>query len=232
MNPKSSVVSSSVNHNLAQLLAVSSMAIGVAATISAAPAQAVFINPTSLEFDGRTSSFYTKAKNGQDFSITFNPFAPKKANVTDATGDLDPLFATPGSYSLNSPVLNFDFISKSGTDRIYKLLNPLNFTFSNGVKISLASGALFSGSVNISGVTLSVDPNTAALFGIGTADTAANFFDFAFSDLKNVANAGTYGLIANTKKQEVPEPFSIIGTLIGGTAAFRLKKKLASSSKA
>lgn len=29
----------------------------------------------------------------------------------------------------------------------------------------------------------------------------------------------------------VPEPFTIIGTLIGGTAAFRLKKKIEDSSK-
>ena len=32
--------------------------------------------------------------------------------------------------------------------------------------------------------------------------------------------------------QEVPEPFTIIGTLIGGTAAFRMKKNLKSTNKA
>jgi hypothetical protein len=32
--------------------------------------------------------------------------------------------------------------------------------------------------------------------------------------------------------QSVPEPFSIIGTLVGGTAAFRIRKKLADANKA
>jgi hypothetical protein len=31
--------------------------------------------------------------------------------------------------------------------------------------------------------------------------------------------------------QNVPEPFSIIGTLVGGTAAFRIRKKLADANK-
>jgi hypothetical protein len=36
---------------------------------------------------------------------------------------------------------------------------------------------------------------------------------------------------SNFVAQEVPEPFTIIGTIIGGTAAFRMKKKLDSSTK-
>ncbi|WP_310421743.1 PEP-CTERM sorting domain-containing protein [Chamaesiphon sp. VAR_48_metabat_135_sub] len=36
---------------------------------------------------------------------------------------------------------------------------------------------------------------------------------------------------SNLTPQEVPEPFTIIGTLLGGTAAFRMKKKLNSSTK-
>jgi hypothetical protein len=36
--------------------------------------------------------------------------------------------------------------------------------------------------------------------------------------------------ISETSSTAVPEPFTVIGTLIGGTAAFRLKKKLKDSS--
>jgi hypothetical protein len=37
---------------------------------------------------------------------------------------------------------------------------------------------------------------------------------------------------ARSSATEVPEPFTIIGTLIGGTAAFRMRKKLSDSDKA
>jgi hypothetical protein len=36
----------------------------------------------------------------------------------------------------------------------------------------------------------------------------------------------------NDNTQNVPEPFSIIGTIVGGTAAFRIRKKLADANKA
>jgi hypothetical protein len=40
-----------------------------------------------------------------------------------------------------------------------------------------------------------------------------------------------FGNFTNTIKQSVPEPFTIVGTLIGGTAALRMRKKLADSAK-
>jgi hypothetical protein len=39
------------------------------------------------------------------------------------------------------------------------------------------------------------------------------------------------GAITTPPPAAVPEPFTIIGTLIGGTAAFRMKKKLKSTTK-
>jgi hypothetical protein len=67
--------------------------------------------------------------------------------------------------------------------------------------------------VTFSGIAKSVD------FG-GTAN------QIVFDDITiGSATAGGGG-------QEVPEPFTIIGTLIGGTAAFRMKKNLKSTNKA
>jgi hypothetical protein len=34
------------------------------------------------------------------------------------------------------------------------------------------------------------------------------------------------------QRQEVPEPFTIIGTLVGGSAALRMRKKLKSNTEA
>jgi hypothetical protein len=40
-----------------------------------------------------------------------------------------------------------------------------------------------------------------------------------------------FALLSSVSVQAVPEPFTIIGTLVGGTAAFRLRKKLKDTSK-
>jgi hypothetical protein len=66
--------------------------------------------------------------------------------------------------------------------------------------------------VTFSGIAKSVD------FG-GTAN------QIGFDDI-------TLGSAIAGGGQEVPEPFTIIGTLIGGTAAFRMKKNLKSTNKA
>jgi hypothetical protein len=66
--------------------------------------------------------------------------------------------------------------------------------------------------VTFSGIAKSVD------FG-GTAG------NIGFDDI-------TLGSASAGGGQEVPEPFTIIGTLIGGTAAFRMKKNLKSTNKA
>jgi hypothetical protein len=38
-------------------------------------------------------------------------------------------------------------------------------------------------------------------------------------------------LLSNGAATQVPEPFTIIGTIIGGTAALRMRKQLKSSKK-
>jgi hypothetical protein len=62
-------------------------------------------------------------------------------------------------------------------------------------------------------------PNTALV-------SFEDFSDFNYGDLSFSFTP------ARSSATEVPEPFTIIGTLIGGTAAFRMRKKLADSDKA
>jgi hypothetical protein len=67
--------------------------------------------------------------------------------------------------------------------------------------------------------SLEIKPNT-----IKSVPTAAAAVDFNRSN-------DLIALPAQVNPQEVPEPFTIIGTIIGGTAAFRMKKKLNSTTK-
>lgn len=75
---------------------------------------------------------------------------------------------------------------------------------------------------------LTTDPNqtfTRVTFG----NTAAGVDIFGFDNL----TVGTpLQVIGFNSAQSVPEPFTVIGSLIGGTAAFRMRKKLKSTNKA
>ncbi|WP_245894016.1 PEP-CTERM sorting domain-containing protein [Chamaesiphon polymorphus] len=77
-------------------------------------------------------------------------------------------------------------------------------------------------------------------FSIVTGPSAGsnNFYGFTgvTFDAIRVTAANSFATIDNIQfgtatAQSVPEPFSIIGTLVGGTAAFRLRKKLADANK-
>jgi hypothetical protein len=78
-------------------------------------------------------------------------------------------------------------------------------------------------------------------FSIGTDRVSTNNF-YGFTgitfDAIRVTAGGFNGIaiidniqFGTATAQSVPEPFSIIGTLVGGTAAFRLRKKLADAHK-
>ncbi|WP_310429805.1 choice-of-anchor L family PEP-CTERM protein [Chamaesiphon sp. VAR_48_metabat_135_sub] len=73
---------------------------------------------------------------------------------------------------------------------------------------------------------------TASLLGLtpGTHTMKIAIADIADSSLDSAVfiEAGTF---SSTDPTAVPEPFTVIGTLVGGTAAFRMKKKIADSSK-
>jgi hypothetical protein len=99
--------------------------------------------------------------------------------------------------------------------------NPLTieaFTGQNGTGTSLGSFA---------SVAFNFQTNNTYFMGL-LSDTA-NIGSVIFTDVSD-STGDTTGidniLIASTSTQQVPEPFTIIGTLIGGTAAFRMKKKL------
>ena len=89
---------------------------------------------------------------------------------------------------------------------------------------SASSQAPNAAGISISQLSYFLDPGTNYLVVTsGLRSTDVGNFSNSISGVGNVltANAAT----------TVPEPFTIIGTLIGGTAAVRLRKKLAKSNK-
>jgi hypothetical protein len=65
----------------------------------------------------------------------------------------------------------------------------------------------------------------------GISGTSAPIASFRLSGSYLIAASSANGFVGSTiptSPTTVPEPFTVIGTLIGGTAAFRLKKKLKS----
>jgi hypothetical protein len=78
--------------------------------------------------------------------------------------------------------------------------------------------------VSLSNLSLS------SLFGSGL--TSGTVLGFLVSDSNNNDNSGSFTVTGSIDSAaSVPEPFTIIGTLIGGTTALRMKKKLEADKK-
>jgi hypothetical protein len=82
------------------------------------------------------------------------------------------------------------------------------------------------GTVSTGGTSSLLLDNTAQFLGV-RSDTA-NISKIVYSS--SIANRGI-GINALSIAQTVPEPFTIFGTIIGGTAAWKMKKKLTSTTK-
>jgi hypothetical protein len=64
-----------------------------------------------------------------------------------------------------------------------------------------------------------------------TADSTSNVLSFLAVGTPNGAPPFSLLSSVSVTPASVPEPFTIIGTIVGGTAAFRLRKKLAKSTE-
>ena len=74
--------------------------------------------------------------------------------------------------------------------------------------------------------------------GADSTPLSLTSFNFAVdnldsSNLLNPSPDGSYSLVASVAPPTtaVPEPFTIIGTIVGGTAAIRTRKKLKAAAK-
>ncbi|WP_373546506.1 hypothetical protein [Chamaesiphon sp.] len=214
------------------IVAVSSLAMGIAASISAAPAQAITFNTGELDFGVFTSPFAANVNPvaGNNFNVTFNPSGT--ASIFNATDSFTPTF-TPGStIGSNSPTVNFSNISGS----TYRLNQALVFNFATATPTSFTLNQnstfteteIFNNSGVRVGAGLQLASSTGTFFTNGGNITNIPTFAFSFTDT-GIPTGGLF--VAQASATAVPEPFSIIGTIVGGTAAFRMRKKLANAAK-
>ncbi len=213
-----------------KIAAVSSATIGVAAFAQAAPAQAITFTTGELDFGVLTTPFASLVNPvpGNSFNVTFNPGGT--GTIIRADGSFSPTFTT-GSINSNTPTVNFSNIG--GT--MYRLNQDLvlNFAAATPTSFTLRQNStfmeteIFSNGLRV-GAGLQLSTSAGAFFSNDGNTTNIPTVAFSFTDT-GLPSGGLY--IAQTSPTAVPEPFTIIGTIIGGTAAFRLRKKLSSSAK-
>jgi hypothetical protein len=232
MNVNFTDLKSIKTNSLTNLLVAVSLALGVVAVMPTAPAHAVLLNG-SLDFSDGTLDFASQVDptDANDlFDVTFNPGSTAFINGVAGT-DFSPLFTSfTTSPLLSSSTGTFKFLSGNSALFNYTLQNDLAFNFTNGVTFSLGTGSVFQGqnfSGNIS-FDLSSYVNSFFLLNGGNQTFVSALPGFNFRDNLN-SGPGGYTISASTQK--VPEPFTVIGTIIGGTAAFRMRKRLASAAK-
>ena len=218
-------------NNITKAIAISGLAIGAAAMLPAAPAQAITFNSGDLNFGVFTSSFANDVNPvaGNSFNVTFNPSGT--ASIFSATGSFAPTFTTGSTIGSNSPTVSFSNIGGS----TYRLNQALVFNFAAATPTSFTlnqnstfteTEILNSDRVRV-GSGLQLASSTGTFFTNAGDITSIPTLAFSFTDT-GLPSGGLF--VAQASPTAVPEPFTVIGTIIGGTAAFRMRKKLASKN--
>ncbi len=149
---------------------------------------------------------------------------------TVSSGDID-LIGAGGPYDFYPT--NGKYIDLNGNNQgtITSTASPFNFTYGGTLSFLYgANGANRSATVSIGGTTLgTITASQSGVFSTQSYTIASG----TTGALKFTSNtSGNAGIILDsivlnsTDATSVPEPFTMIGTLVGGTAAIRLRKKL------
>lgn len=210
--------------NSKYLVAICGLAIGATTAISAAPASAVTFNTGELDFGVFTSPFATAVNPvpGNTVAVTFNPSGT--ASILNSTQSFTTSF-NPGTIGVTAPSsVSLAYVSPTS----YRLANDLVINFANNVGFTLRQNSTFAltPSTNngiLTGNSFQLANNAGSFFTSGADITNIPTLAFSFNDT-GLASGGLY--IAQASPTAVPEPFTIIGTLVGGTAALRMRKKL------
>lgn len=147
---------------------------------------------------------------------------------------------TIGTLS-QSNIINWNLLLNDGIDT-FNLLGPLSganskLLISGNSFSATATDLLFNFNSINSDVVLFQNPNTGSgknfwCIKIGTCGGPATGESVAitFGNLQNSSQSGLTSIATSAEAQAVPEPFTIIGTIIGGTTALRMRKKLKSTA--
>jgi hypothetical protein len=207
--------------NSKHLLAISGLAIGIATAISVAPAGAVALNTGGVTISDGTLDFYTSG-NPNSYTVTFNPGTGNvPAFSSGVSGLYVDFFPNPGQVFLTGN--STGTFNRVGTTETFSLASQLDFVFTNGVTLAFDPGSTFL-RVNNTNVGVGFASQNITGRAINGADSVL-FQSEAFT-FQDAATAGGGGYSFTVSPTVIPEPFTIIGTLVGGTAAFRMRKRL------
>ncbi|WP_310428133.1 hypothetical protein [Chamaesiphon sp. VAR_48_metabat_135_sub] len=222
-----------------QLIAISTVS-AAACLLSVGTAQAATI---VLDFEGvgdfaPVGNFYNGGA-GTNYGIDFS---------TTALGLVDSDNGGSGDFA-NEPSPNTIMFFDTGAAATMNVAAGFDTGFSffyttigNPGSVTVYDGLNGTGNI-LATLVLSATPST----GNGDPNGAFDVFASTGVTFSGIAKSVDFGGVANQigfdditlgsaiaggGGQEVPEPFTIVGTLIGGTAAFRMKKNLKSSNKA
>jgi hypothetical protein len=215
--------------NSFKIAAASSVAISAAAMIPAAPAQAISFTTGELDFGVFTSPFASGVNPvpGNFFDVTFNPGGV--TSIFTATGSFSPTFTSGTTIGSNSPTVRFT----NAGGNIYSLNQDLviNFSAATPTSFTLRQGSTFAQTSILNtlnglntGSGLQLATNAGSFFSNGGDISTVPTLSFSLTDT-GIPSGGLF--IAQATPTNVPEPFTVIGTIVGGTAAFRMRKKLA-----
>lgn len=213
----------SITNRLNKFTVISGLAIGAVVGLSAAPASAVTFTGGELDFGIFTTPFANQVKlvPGNTVDLTFNPSGTASI-LKPATGSFASVFTTPIVGVAPAPV-SLSYVNGNS----YKLNNNLVFAFANGVDFTLAQNSIFNAAItNSNSASLSLASNAGSFFTSGGDITNIPTFGLTVNDT-GLPSRGLY--VGSASPTAVPEPFTVIGTIIGGTAAFRIRKKLLAS---
>ncbi len=164
------------------------------------------------------------------------------ANNTVLTNQYSSLGVTfSGLYANNSYGVYPNIVTNAATNFEGGGLNIVNpFTISFAQSQSQAAFALATAPVTSTFEALLNGSVVDSFLSATSTNITNDFYGFTgvtFDAIRvTVGGSGSGAVIDNLQfnsaaAQSVPEPFTIIGTLVGGTAAVRMKKKLKSANK-
>jgi hypothetical protein len=185
--------------------------------LTVAPAQATLLtfDTTSPTSDGYYCTADNCAFSEQGYDLTgYNFPGVSSSHINDGTGQAGTL--NWHSFGDNASVVGFD-LSRTGGG-LFDLFSLDTFGADLQIEADYGSGFSTIGTFNGGSGT----STTLNLLNVQTV----RFTDLVWSSGVAIDNVNLTAAAAS-----VPEPFTVIGTLIGGTAAARMRKKLKQAGK-
>jgi hypothetical protein len=168
---------------------------------------------------------FSSAASAATITLINDPFTLSSANVGSASSSFELVSGGTSVYSGGLAIIrSTQFQSKNTFNFNAGDVINLSFNyFDDGGTVSL--GSLFADTL-IRGGSATNKLTYTKTFTVQSADSAR----FSFNENASVVAGGTtisdFVLTNTTGATSVPEPFTVIGTLVGGTAALRMRKKL------